>query len=50
MGIKFPGSKLFQFITSRVMLAVILSLIITTVFGKKADKLFTEEAGWRKSS
>lgn len=35
MGIKFPGSALFQFITSRVLLAVILSLIITTVFGKK---------------
>lgn len=35
VGIKFPGSALFQFITSRVLLAVILSLIITTVFGKK---------------
>ncbi len=35
LGIKFPGSALFQFITSRVLLAVILSLIITTVFGKK---------------
>jgi phospho-N-acetylmuramoyl-pentapeptide-transferase len=32
---RFPGSGLFQFITFRVMLAVILSLIITTVFGKK---------------
>jgi len=31
----FPGSGLFQFITFRVMLAVILSLVITTVFGKK---------------
>ncbi len=35
LGVKFPGSALFQFITSRVLLAVILSLIITTVFGKK---------------
>lgn len=34
-GIKFPGSALFQFITSRVMLAVILSLVISAVFGKK---------------
>lgn len=34
-GIKFPGSGLFHFITFRVLLAVILSLIITTVFGKK---------------
>ena len=32
---RFPGSGLFQFITFRVMLAVILSLVITTVYGKK---------------
>lgn len=32
---KFPGSALFGFITSRVLLAVILSLIISAVFGKK---------------
>ncbi len=35
IGIKFPGDNLFQFITSRVMLAVLLALIISTVFGKK---------------
>ena len=35
IGIKFPGDNLYQFITSRVMLAVLLSLIISTVFGKK---------------
>src|SRR5665647_240401 len=34
-GYKFPGSKLFDFITFRVLLAVILSLAITTVYGKK---------------
>ena len=34
-GYKFPGSKLFDFITFRVMLAVILSLLITTVYGKR---------------
>lgn len=34
-GIKFPGDNLFQFITSRVMLAVLLSLLISTVFGRK---------------
>lgn len=34
-GIKFPGSGLFEFITFRVLLAVILSLVITTVFGKR---------------
>lgn len=32
---RFPGAGLFQFITFRVMLALILSLIITTVYGKK---------------
>lgn len=35
IGVKFPGSALFQFITSRVLLAVILSLVISAVFGKK---------------
>ena len=34
-GLKFPGSGLFQFITFRVLLAVLLSLIITTVFGRR---------------
>lgn len=31
----FPGSGLFQFITFRVMLALIFSLAITTLYGKK---------------
>jgi phospho-N-acetylmuramoyl-pentapeptide-transferase len=35
MDIKFPGSGLFQFITSRVLIAVILSLVISALFGKK---------------
>ncbi len=34
-GIKFPGSGLFQFITFRMLLAVLFSLIITTVYGKR---------------
>ena len=34
-GVKVPGGALFQFITFRVLLAVILSLIVSTVFGKK---------------
>jgi phospho-N-acetylmuramoyl-pentapeptide-transferase len=37
-GIRFPGVQLFQFITFRVLLAVILSLFITTVFGKRLIK------------
>lgn len=35
IGVKIPGSALFQFITSRVLLAVILSLVISALFGKK---------------
>ncbi len=34
-GIDLPGDNLFQFITSRMMLAMLLSLLISTVFGKK---------------
>lgn len=34
-GIKFPGSGLFQFITFRALLAILLSLIITMVYGKR---------------
>jgi phospho-N-acetylmuramoyl-pentapeptide-transferase len=33
--IRFPGSELFRFITFRVLLAVLLSLFITTIYGKK---------------
>ncbi len=33
--IKFPGSGLFQFITFRLLLAVLMSLAIATVFGKQ---------------
>ena len=35
IGWEFPGDALFQFITSRVLLAVILSLVISALFGKK---------------
>ncbi len=34
-GLKFPGSGLLQFISFRLLLAVLLSLIITTVYGKR---------------
>ena len=34
-GIKFPGSGLFHFITFRVLVAVLLSLFITIVYGKR---------------
>lgn len=39
IGIGFPGDNLFQFITSRVALAVLLSLIISTLIGKKVIRL-----------
>ncbi len=35
IGVKIPGGAFFQFITSRVLLAVLLSLLITTVYGKR---------------
>jgi phospho-N-acetylmuramoyl-pentapeptide-transferase len=34
-GIKMPGGALFLFITFRVLLAVLLSLVITSVYGKR---------------
>ena len=34
-GIKMPGGALFQFITFRVLLAILLSLVITSVYGKR---------------
>jgi phospho-N-acetylmuramoyl-pentapeptide-transferase len=34
-GFSFPGSGLFKFQTFRILLAVLLSLVITTVYGKK---------------
>jgi phospho-N-acetylmuramoyl-pentapeptide-transferase len=35
IGVKVPGGALFQFITSRMLIAILLSLLITTVYGKK---------------
>jgi len=42
-GFHFPGINLFQFITFRVMLAMILSLVITTVYGKKLIKFLQKK-------
>ena len=47
-GIRFPGGGLFQFITFRVMLALILSLIISALFGKKVIK-FLQKRQWGES-
>jgi len=35
IGVKVPGGTLFQFITFRVLLAVLLSLVITMLYGKR---------------
>lgn len=37
-GIRFPGMDLFRFITFRTLMAVLLSLFITLVYGKKLIK------------
>ena len=42
-GIKFPGSALFDFITFRVLIAVLLSLVIATVFGKRLIKILQKK-------
>jgi len=42
-GIKFPGSGLVHFITFRVLLAVLLSLIITMVYGKTLIKFLKKK-------
>lgn len=34
-GIKFPGSGLFQFITFRALMAILLSLVITMIYGSR---------------
>ena len=39
----FPGSGLFEFITFRVLLAMLLSLVITTVFGRKLINYLTKK-------
>lgn len=38
-GIKFPGSGLFDFITFRVLLAMLLSLVITLIYGKNLIRM-----------
>lgn len=42
-GIKFPGSGLFHFITFRVLVAVLLSLFITTVYGKRLIRILNKK-------
>jgi len=45
-GYRFIGSELYRFLSIRVMLAMILSLVITTVYGKKLIRfLQTKQLG-----
>jgi phospho-N-acetylmuramoyl-pentapeptide-transferase len=42
-GIKFPGSGLVHFITFRVLVSVLLSLIITMIYGKKLIRILKKK-------
>ncbi len=42
-NIRFPGSGLFQFISFRVLLALLLSLVITTVYGKRLIRILQKK-------
>ena len=41
--IKFPGSALFDFITFRVLLAMLLSLVIAMLYGKKLIRILQKK-------
>jgi phospho-N-acetylmuramoyl-pentapeptide-transferase len=43
IGVKIPGGTLFQFITFRVLLAVLLSLVITMLYGKRLIRLLIKK-------
>ena len=45
-NISFPGSNLMNFITVRVMLSVLLSLLITLVYGKRLIRFLQKKADW----
>lgn len=46
IGVKIPGGTLFQFITFRVLLAVLLSLVITMLYGRRLiDYLRNKQVG-----
>ena len=46
-GLQFPGVSLFQFITFRVLIAVLLSLFITTVYGKRLINILRKKQRYR---
>ncbi|MET0637049.1 MAG: phospho-N-acetylmuramoyl-pentapeptide-transferase [Chitinophagaceae bacterium] len=44
-GFRFPGNELFRFISFRVLLALLLSLVITLLFGKKLIRMLSRRLG-----
>ena len=42
-GYRFPGIRLFDYITFRILIGVLLSVIITTVYGKKLIKFLQKK-------
>jgi phospho-N-acetylmuramoyl-pentapeptide-transferase len=42
-GIKIPGGGLFQFITFRALMAILLSLVITMIYGKRIINLLKKK-------
>ena len=42
-GIRIPGGGLFQFITFRALMAILLSLIITMIYGKRIINLLKKK-------
>lgn len=42
-GFRFPGGDLYRFLSFRVVLAMVLSLIITTVYGKRLIKFLQKK-------
>ncbi|RYY57093.1 MAG: phospho-N-acetylmuramoyl-pentapeptide-transferase [Chitinophagaceae bacterium] len=44
-GFKFPGSELFRFISFRALLALLLSLVITLIFGKRLIRMLSRRLG-----
>ena len=41
-----PGAGLFQFLTFRAALAILLSLVVSMIFGKKNNKQVKETSDW----
>ena len=43
-----PGAGLFQFLTFRIAMSIILSLVIATVYGRRIILFPEEKTNWRK--